>query len=663
MQTIKRDIYVTKNVLQAPIEVTEGTNSIAIEFDVRDYDIPASAAAVSYSLSTSSMEEPNKALADVSGNKITIIPSETFFLPGQNVMQIRIIDGNSKLISFNIIVKCTGKMRFGDEKEEQQSTLIEQILAKLGEYTGELDVERKRIDNLDSTKASKTELDVERKRIDNLAKLPSGSTTGDAELTDIRVGADGITYNSAGAAVREQVSSLKEDNNSLTENIINSGYIQLISNQSFLADGTYYLNGELKKGGQTTWNAYKKFIVPPGKYYLYDVSIDNPYLYAVYEDGTVENIHNGEINITKYATICLSTQHKNELSFRNTDFNSKTFFDELHSKWFRPSETYTITDCNTATTSGYYYCYNQKCDNAPVSRPYGLLLVYKQNSNVISQIFISDDINNRSIYSRLYSPVEQVWTKWTLLCNSISSTPNEIIINEGDDLYIKLRTIPKNCHVIINGGIYNISSHLKDSYDFDIKPSDGCWIEGRGFPIIKCESDTELTLASIMRLLNVSCKVTGIHFIAKNLRYAIHDDVGGDENIPFTHSVENCTIEYTGNNTLNYGRSIGGGMSYNGESIIDSCIITSDNAYGIDYHTNSCVVNHVNPIQPRFPSKVNVKNCYFTNCSLSYSALNEDKGVNRDTCISTNNSLPTPIAHLGTSLAIKYLEWNNEIRD
>lgn len=40
MQTIKRDIYVTKNVLQAPIEVTEGTNSIALEFDIKDYTIP-----------------------------------------------------------------------------------------------------------------------------------------------------------------------------------------------------------------------------------------------------------------------------------------------------------------------------------------------------------------------------------------------------------------------------------------------------------------------------------------------------------------------------------------------------------------------------------------------------------------------------------------------
>lgn len=56
-------------------------------------------------------------------------------------------------------------------------------------------------------------------RINNLAKLPSGSTSGDAELADIRVGAGGEIYDTAGQAVREQIGSLKSD----TE-LINSFY-------------------------------------------------------------------------------------------------------------------------------------------------------------------------------------------------------------------------------------------------------------------------------------------------------------------------------------------------------------------------------------------------------------------------------------------------------
>ena len=72
--------------------------------------------------------------------------------------------------------------------------------------------------------ATSTELEIERKRIDNLTSLKEGSTTGDAELTDIRVDYQGHIHSTAGNAVRSQVRELKSDLDNIGL-IVQNGYL------------------------------------------------------------------------------------------------------------------------------------------------------------------------------------------------------------------------------------------------------------------------------------------------------------------------------------------------------------------------------------------------------------------------------------------------------
>lgn len=99
-------------------------------------------------------------------------------------------------------------------------------------------------DCYDDGKAGAIDL-IARERIDNLAKLTEGSTTGDAELIDIRIGADGNVYDSAGEAVREQSSQLNKSVTGLSIELENvSAHIKIKQGNAYMDNSGSYMESE-----------------------------------------------------------------------------------------------------------------------------------------------------------------------------------------------------------------------------------------------------------------------------------------------------------------------------------------------------------------------------------------------------------------------------------
>lgn len=135
--------------------------------------------------------------------------------------------------------------------------------------TYEVDTKIDKLNNSISSEATARQAadDVLTARMDTFTSLAEGSTAGDAELTDIRVKADGTVAISAGNAVREQISELKGDLAQFEETMKTNVY----SEEKFLLNGfdetdvtenryIDYIEGGVHYVESSAWNTCNKIL-------------------------------------------------------------------------------------------------------------------------------------------------------------------------------------------------------------------------------------------------------------------------------------------------------------------------------------------------------------------------------------------------------------------
>ena len=479
----------------------------------------------------------------------------------------------------------------------ENSVKIKDILAKLVINTNKIeDVNTKLNAKLD-TKANESDLQVERSRIDSFTKLAAGSTTGDAELIDGRVGADGLTYDNIGNAIRKQILNVNDKINkstSVTEykNILSYGDMKEISHFSGLnlsqetkgiratstsATTLLYTNVPFKIKADTSYVLILSLVSDS------NVTITT----ALYNDGVYYSTNNVDLVSGKNYQ-CFTLNRTN-----NTEANVSLFINSLGACniLFKNILLIPLVDNTSVSEIDSYY-----------NKTGFFINGYDKN------FYDKKDVYNKEEVNALVGKANDGFKTVNLTAYSDSTTAGDIIesetvfigyVNNKNAIERAIDTVrnKRNQKTIITC----IGNFTSDSFD-KMLDNDSY---GRGYKsfisfnntfnvtlkgVGNKETKIEITLPDesginygnyqIVNFDGINPTIENMRIIGRNMRYTLHSDTTGDtnHNEGSNFLIKDCDIKHIGQGTnastsWTSAAGIGLGLSDKTTFTIENCVI------------------------------------------------------------------------------------------